>query len=368
MKAFVRVVAFCAAAVGCHDVESLAPCPSGKTAFNGTCIDIASCRDLPSTCGEEESCCATRSVQGGIFKRGYDVGPPVQGAADVPNAQRLDGAASVKIGDFHLDRFEVTVGRFRRFVSAYNGFRNNRPANGEGRSPNVFPRAVATPDGGQGASGLWQRRWSDEDEWVAKTSDEMVRRIKADCGKINGGTAEGTWTDSPGANENKPMTCINWFEAFMFCVFDGGRLPTEAEWNYAAAGGEEQRAFPWSAPATDTNVTAAQAAFSGFGSAGPLDVGSKPAGASRFGQLDMAGNAFEWTLDSASDIKAFAAPSNDPIDFTGYLPPPQKSKRVLRGGSVAFPAAYGRTSARVDAFADERYNDVGVRCARPLGE
>jgi hypothetical protein len=60
-----------------------------------------------------------------------------------------------------------------------------------------------------------------------------------------------TWTDTVGPNENLPMNCVPWYKAFAFCVWDGGRLPTEAEWNYAATGGNEQRKYPWGSTAPD---------------------------------------------------------------------------------------------------------------------
>src|SRR5439155_17977855 len=66
---------------------------------------------------------------------------------------------------------------------------------------------------------------------------------------LGGCGATHTWTDAPADNEDRPLDCISWYEAFAFCIWDGGYLPSDAEWNYAAAGGAEQRAYPWSIPA-----------------------------------------------------------------------------------------------------------------------
>ena len=66
---------------------------------------------------------------------------------------------------------------------------------------------------------------------------------------------------APGANESLPINCITWYEAFAFCAWDGGFLPTEAEWNYAAAGGSEQRAYPWSNPPTSTTIDCSHANY-----------------------------------------------------------------------------------------------------------
>jgi formylglycine-generating enzyme len=94
-----------------------------------------------------------------------------------------------------------------------------------------------------------------------------------------------------------------------FCAWDGGYLPTEAEWNYAAAGGNEQRAYPWSIPPGSVmSLDGFHASYKeggdcvGDGMAGCAvtdltAVGTKPLGDGRWGQSDLAGNVFEWVLD-----------------------------------------------------------------------
>jgi sulfatase modifying factor 1 len=100
---------------------------------------------------------------------------------------------------------------------------------------------------------------------------------------------------------------------FAFCAWDGGYLPTEAD--YAASGGSEQRAYPWSSPADSVTIGPTYASYSclGDGLAGCtttdcIPVGSHPAGNGRWGQSDLGGNVHEWILDLA--------------DFPGTYPNP----------------------------------------------
>ena len=53
-----------------------------------------------------------------------------------------------------------------------------------------------------------------------------------------------TWTNTAGSQENLPINCVNWCEAYAFCIWDGGFLPSEAEWEYAAAGGSSAARVP----------------------------------------------------------------------------------------------------------------------------
>ena len=83
-----------------------------------------------------------------------------------------------------------------------------------------------------------------------------------------------------GANEQLPMNCVNWYEAFAFCIWDGARLPTENEWELAAAGGSDNRVFPWGGDALTPNLAlynCPAGCANGFINLSP--VGSKPAGA-----------------------------------------------------------------------------------------
>src|SRR5690606_7033438 len=131
------------------------------------------------------------------------------------------------VGDFFLDKYEVTVGRFRVFLEEFDG--ESLPA-GAGAHPRI-----------EGTG--WDPAWVDDAPFDA----DAVRNQMAQA------TAAGTWTDTPGDNEHLPINAVTWLAAFQFCVWDGGRLPTEAEWEYAAAGGDENRLFPWGSEAATSD-------------------------------------------------------------------------------------------------------------------
>jgi len=273
-----------------------------------------SCAALASTCGPggSASCCAASLVPGGTYNRSNQT------------------VAPATVSDFGLDQFEVSVGRFRNFVHAYT---QDMIASGAGKNPNN------SMDAG------WSTDWNAR---LPSTTAALVNSVTSvGCG------ATFTYTADPGARESLPMTCLTWYEAFAFCTWDGGRLPTEAEWNYAAAAGDEERPYPWGSATPDASRAVFQPAVL-------QTVGSKgQSGSGKWGQMDMSGNAWEWTLD------VYAAPYlQTTCQDCANTATAVNTPRVFRGGSAGNTAGFLLAATRNDYDPSKSTGYIGVRCAR----
>jgi formylglycine-generating enzyme required for sulfatase activity len=157
-------------------------------------------------------------------------------------------------------------------------------------------------------------------------------------------------------NENKPMNCIDWYEAFAFCAWDGGRLSTEAEWNYAAAAGGEQRQYPWSIPPSSITIDSSYAVY---GSPSVSAVGSvSPKGDGKWAQADLAGSVWEWNMDWHED--SYANPCSD----CAVVSQGSAVARALRGGSWDLGASFLLSSFHNAGVPTTQSYEVGARCAR----
>lgn len=232
------------------------------------------------------------------------------------------GKTTADIATFALDKFEVTVGRFRNFHAAYHG----PPAKDAGAHPLI-------------AGSGWQTSWNGSIAPDAAALDAAVR-----CDETTQ-----TWTGSA----SLPMTCVSWFEAFAFCAWDGGRLPTEAEWEYATAGGTNQLTYAWGdywAPTYDATDP-----YAVYYSPAVLPVGSKPAGIGRYDQLDLLGSVWEWTLDYYGGYQP------DCNNCANLMP---GNFRIHRGGGFSSSYAALTSYGRNEEIPSDHIASNGFRCAR----
>jgi iron(II)-dependent oxidoreductase len=154
-----------------------------------------------------------------------------------------------------------------------------------------------------------------------------------------------------------PVLHVNYFEADAYCRWAGRRLPTEAEWECAAASaeGEKKRRYPWG----DTAPHAQQANLYGVAH-GRVDVAAFPQGDSAFGCRQMIGNVWEWTSDAFLPYRGFVA---DP--YKDYSEPWFGNHQVLRGGCYATRGTLIRNTWRNFYTPDRRDVFAGFRtCAR----
>lgn len=323
----------CDGNTGCPEELTCGPeglCRTGETdELCAAKVEAPSCEGLPATCGPagDQVCCESAVVPGtAFFYRGFDTG------MDDLFRDLNDPAM---INDFRLDLYEVTVGRFRAFIKAGKGTRVEPPSTDAGG------RAL----NGEQNQGGWDPMWNTQ---LAANPDALALALKCDA------TAQ-SWTDAVSGNEAQPINCVTWYEAAAFCAWDGGFLPTEAEWNYAAVG-ELARAYPWSVAAPSLILDCSFANYSACTNQATAAVGSDPKGNGYWGHADLAGNVAEWTLDSYQD--AYIDPCTDCAQLT------TTTARTVRGGSFLSNAVELRGARRDSADPATRSAVIGFRCAR----
>jgi sulfatase modifying factor 1 len=281
----------------------------------------------------DDVCARSLFVPGGSFARGPDT------------------TATATVSSFRLDKYEVTVGRFRKFFDAWMA--GWRPTAGSGKHAHLNGGQGLAVTGGGFESG-WVASWSDnvgrpKSNTVNPPTNGTFDAAAWNLAFTNCASSTGGWTATPLANERHPMNCLSWYDAHAFCIWDGGFVPSDAEWEYAAAGGAEDRTYPWGSALESPGY-----AIAGVTAASP--VGTAWRGAGRWGHVDLSGNVREWALDRyALELDATC---------TDCLSLPAGNYRVYRSPPYEAPLNGMQVTDRNAFWPAARLRNFGVRCAR----
>ena len=218
----------------------------------------------------------------------------------------------VKIDSFYLDKYEVTNADFKKFL-------DKNPAWRKDKIPAQFH------------NGKYLQLWD---------GNKLILKAQA----------------------NHPVVFVSWYAAVAFCQSQGKRLPTEAEWEFAARGGLLNKTFPWGdEPADKTRANFDQSAI---GEA--IAVGSYPANG--YGLFDMAGNVWEFLADEWQKYPATVEIQVNPIAGGDFFLNDSfrqiKTRRTIRGGSYGGVPLNMRVTFRDSHLPENATDYIGFRCAQ----
>lgn len=298
--------------------------------------------------------------------------------SDLPGGQANEKpVVKVEVEGFWIDEHDVTNAEFRKFVEA-TGYKTTaeQPESWEELKKQVPP---GTP----------------------KPPDEMLQPgslvFTPASGPVDLRDMSGWWRWTPGANwqhpegpdsnldgrDQHPVVQVSWYDAVAYAKWAGKRLPTEAEWEYAARGGLEGKRFVWGNEFRPGGKYMANTWTGEFpykntkedGFAGTSPVKSFPPNG--YGLYDMAGNVWQWTADIyRADMHArisenMCCSSSTTVSFDPTRLVVDAEERVTKGGSFLCSASYCesyRPAARRGTPPDTGTSHIGFRCAKSAEE
>ena len=300
---------------------------------------------LLATGARAESPPGMQWIDGGEFTMGTD---------DARSMANERPARRVKVDGFWIDEHDVTNAEFRRFVAA-SGYVTTaeKPVDWEELKKQVPPGTPKPPDEMLKPGSLvfappgLEVDLRDLSRWWTWTRGADWRHPEGPNSNIDG-------------RDDHPVVQVSWDDAATYAKWAGKRLPTEAEWEYAARGGLDGKRFGWGDEFKPDGRFRANTFTGHFpdkdtkedGFAGTSPVKTFPANG--YGLFDMGGNVWNWTADAYADRVGDAARAGD-------------ARRVTKGGSFLCNPSYCesyRPSARRGTPYDTGSSHVGFRCAR----
>lgn len=306
-------------------------------------VDGGPPRDAPPTRSTQRSCatpiagCGLVELEGGTFTMGSDIDcSTTMSVNPACVGQASPSQPSTTVGPFALDAYEVTVARFNEFWRV-----RDRDLAEVRRTPIAYP-------GGRTIS------------WDLPAQPPMPQD-----GLYN-------WSPTSTSRDAHPVNGVDWWAAQEFCVWDGGRLPTQAEWEFAAraravSGLASGRIYPWGDEQPTGSSTTPCDRAQWHNCAGEDGGITRRVGrfASTGGFFDLAGNVTEWMADwyaPYSDTSCWnrMAPTNPLCTNPGVT-----GRRVMRGGARDYAdPQFLRGGSRRDDAPVNRGGYIGIRCAR----
>lgn len=238
----------------------------------------------------------------------------------------------VEVGAFYMDTHEVTIEEFKNFVDATH-----------------YVTDAEEKDG----CIIWNGKGWEKREGINWRFDELGIKHKTD-------------------KKNHPVTHLSWNDANAYAQWAGKRLPTEAEWEYAARGGAKGYKYAWGteplgqevvANVSDENFVKVVTFWKYFKGYDDGYVFTAPVGSfvpNSFGLYDMAGNAWEWCADYFDENYYSRSPKKNPRNDD------PNERRVMRGNSFDGRPGNMRCSRRTSEVQSNSYVDTGLRCVKDI--
>lgn len=277
----------------------------------------------------------------------------------------------VKVKSYYMDEHEVTNAQFKRFVDA-TGYKTiaERPVDWDELKKSL---PAGTPKPSEDALAPGSLVFNPPNHAVPLTDHSIWWKWQKG--------ANWRQPDGPGSSiegkDNYPVVHVCWYDAQAYAAWAGKRLPTEAEWEYAARAGSDGNVYPWGNEGVDIGEVKANSwqgnfpnqntARDAFQRLAPV----KQFAPNRFGLYDMAGNVWEWCSDLYhhnyySTFDANSVANNPQGPEASYDPmEPGVKKYVIRGGSFLCNDTYCsgyRSAARMKNSPDSAAPHIGFRC------